>query len=206
MAARRTTEARSMSTTGAAAHRASPKAGYANLLADLPPSHERVLRSMIIELRRRDPDGAQLSRTDDPDELARAVAERIVDFSARWVEHLGPFYDSASVAALLARNGDPITKQAVSKRKGLLSLTTGSGQVVFPAFQFRDRRPVPGMAKVLDELPDHVVSRWTLASWLVSPDVDLDGARPIDVLHDGSDGDIAAVVTAARQWRVALAA
>jgi len=165
-----------------------------------------VLKSLIIELRRRDPDGAQLSRTDDPDELARAVAERIVDFSARWVEHLGPFYDSASVAALLARNGDPITKQAVSKRKGLLSLTTGSGQVVFPAFQFRDRRPVPGLAKVLSELPDQVVSRWTLASWLVSPDVGLDGARPIDVLHDGSDGDIAAVVTAARQWRVALAA
>lgn len=206
MAARRTTEARATSTTRAARHRASPKIGYAKLLVDLPPSHERVLRSMIVELRRRDPDGAQLSRADDPDELARAVAERIVDFSAGWVEHLGPFYDSASVAELLARNGDPITKQAVSKRKGLLSLTTGSGQVVFPAFQFRDRRLVPGLPKIFGELPEDVVSRWTLASWLVSPDVDLDGARPIDVLHDGSDGDIAAVVTAARQWRVALAA
>jgi hypothetical protein len=125
--------------------------------------------------------------------------------TSTWVEHLGPFYDSEGVQTLLSRDGTPISRQAVHKRRGLLSLTTGSGQVVYPAFQFDGRRPTPGMAAVLDALPAELVSRWTVASWLMSPDAELEGERPIDVLHEQGPGGERAVLDAARRWAGQLA-
>jgi hypothetical protein len=58
-----------------------------------------------------------------------------------------------------------VTKQ-VSKRR-LLALTTGSGRVVYPAFQFTAQRGagLPGVVATSTTL----VSPWTVASWLVSP-------------------------------------
>jgi len=159
-----------------------------------------------VELRRLDPAGSDLSKVADLDGLARRVAGTLVDSSTAWVEHLGPFYDAAGVAALLGRDGQPVTKQAVSKRKGLLALTTGSGQVVYPAFQFQDKRPAPGLIEVLSELPATIVSRWTLASWLSSAEPELQDERPIDVLHEATPGALTAVVAAARRWQQSLAA
>ncbi len=55
-------------------------------------------------------------------------------------------------------------------------------------------------------LPPQLVTRWTVASWLVSPDADLDGARPIDVLARGGPDGADRVVAAASSWSAALAA
>jgi len=49
------------------------------------------------------------------------------------------------------------------------------------------------------------VSRWTVASWLISPDAELDGDRPIDALFQGGDA-VTRVVRAATRWSAALAA
>jgi hypothetical protein len=130
------------------------------------------------------------------------AGEQVVDSS--W-EQLGAFYDVAAVRSLLGRVGKPITRQDVDKRKGLLALTTGSGQVVYPAFQFRGRQLVDGLDQVLNELPEQLVSRWTLASWLVSPESDLGGERPIDVLFGQDPGGVDAVVRVAQAWAVDLA-
>ncbi len=185
----------------------SPAAGRRIGKSSPPPSaHAQLLRGIEKELRRLDPAGSGLSKVTDLDGLARQVAGTLLHSLPTWVEHLGPFYDAAGVAQLLGRDGRPISRQAVSKRKGLLALTTGSGQVVYPALQFKDRRPAPGLAEVLDALPESVVSRWTLASWLCSPELDLQGERPIDVLHEGTPGALNAVVDAARRWRQSLAA
>lgn len=63
---------------------------------------------------------------------------------------------------------------------------TGSGQVVYPALQFQDKRPAPGLTEVLSELPATVVSRWTLASWLCSPEPELHGiGQPPDAAAQG---------------------
>ena len=124
--------------------------------------------------------------------------------AASW-EQLGAFYDSAAVRSLLGREGKPVTRQAVSKRKGLLALATGSGQVVYPAFLFRGRQPVAGLDQVLNKLPEQLVSRWTLASWLVTPEPDLGGERPIDALFDEDPGGVDAVVRVAQAWAVELA-
>ncbi|MGH9069463.1 MAG: hypothetical protein ACRD0J_18510 [Acidimicrobiales bacterium] len=96
-----------------------------------------------------------------------------------------------------------MSKQAVSKNRNLLALTTGSGRVVYPRFQFAGRALIPGLRQVLAELPEEVVSHWTVASWLVSPAADMEGERPIDVL---AEGGTQVVAEAARRWGAALAA
>lgn len=170
-----------------------------------PAAHRALIDAFGAQLAQYDPTGALVSRSDDVTLLARQAAQRVLDSASTWVEHLGPFYDSEGVQTLLSRDGTPISRQAVHKRRGLLALTTGSGQVVYPAFQFDGRRPTPGMAAVLAALPADVVSRWTVASWLMSPDAELEGERPIDVLHEQGPGGEMAVLDAARRWAGQLA-
>lgn len=171
--------------------------------AQTPDSHRRLLAAIGVELLQRDPDGRRADHIDDPQQAARTAVDRAFDSARLWDEHLGGFYDVDGVRALLGAPGRPVSKQAVSKRAGLLALRTGSGRVVYPAFQFSGGRPVAGLAAVLDALPPEIVSRWTVASWLVSPQAALDGDRPIDVLAEGHPEP---VVRAARDWAGALAA
>lgn len=166
-------------------------------------SHLLFLRTIAHELRLRDPDGSRLALVSDPAAVAREAAEYAVDTADTWTEHLGGFYDVDGVRRLLSRDGEPVTKQAVSKRRGLLALTTGSGRVVYPRFQFTGGGTLPGLAVVLHEVPEQLVSRWTLASWLVSPQQELGGDSPVQLLREGS---VEPVVAAARGWAAALAA
>jgi len=182
-----------------------PRGTRAGWLSDAPSSHAAFARSLLEELAQRDPDGSLL---DGPTDLAQAAvlaADRILDPALVWVEHLGAFYDTEGVRSLLGRAGSPVSRQAVHKRRGLLALMTTSGQVVFPAFQFRGRALASGLDRVLAALPDTLVSRWTVASWLISPDAELDGDRPIDALFQGGDA-VTRVVRAATRWSAALAA
>lgn len=126
-----------------------------------------------------------------------------VDTDREWTEHLGGFYTVNAVRHLLSRRGRPVTKQAVSKRRDLLALKTGSGRVVYPKFQFRHGRPVAGLSEVLAIFDDAVVSPWTVASWLVSPNRDFEGDTPIEVLAAEM---VDPVVAAARSWTAQLAA
>jgi hypothetical protein len=171
--------------------------------ASLSAGQQVFLDRLTQELLLRDPDGRLLTGVDNPELLARLIAEQTVDTARAWAEHLGPVYDVEGVRRLLGRAGAPVSRQAVSKRRGLLALTTGSGRVVYPAFQFRAGAPLAGLAPVLDAVPESVVSRWTLASWLVSPEPALEGERPVDVL---AYGQVDAVVGAARSWAIALVA
>lgn len=181
-----------------------PVARLRAALPTLPRSHVSLIAEVLSELARRDPEGTVLERTDDLHRLAEQAADRLVDAAEVWVEHLGHFYDTAGVAELLSRTGKRISRQAVHKRKGLLALTTGDGRTVYPAFQFRGRRPAPGLAEVLALLPERLVSAWTVASWLRTPDADLDGQAPVDVLFESGPEGRAAVLTAARDWAAAL--
>jgi hypothetical protein len=170
---------------------------------ELPESHRRLLEGLADELARRDPDGRKAGDIDDPERAGRDVADGLLDTAALWERHLGGFYDVDGVRRLLGRGGRPISKQAVSKRKGLLALRTGSGRVVYPVFQFQAGGPFHHVAELLEALPEHLVSRWTLASWLVSPEPALGGERPIDVIAEGHGEQ---VVRLARRWASSLAA
>jgi len=170
-----------------------------------PRSHRAFADAMLVELLKRDPDGTRLGVFTDVDQAAALAADRVLDPSVLWMEHLGAFYDTDAVRSLLAREGDPVSRQAVHKRKGLLILTTGSGRVVYPVFQFRGRQLAPGLDRVLNELPEPLVSRWTVASWLVDPERDLGDERPIDVLFDEDQAGQDAVVRVAHNWAGQLA-
>jgi hypothetical protein len=175
-------------------------------LRETPESHRLFAKAILDKLRKRDPDGTLLGATaTDVDQAAELATDRVLDTSLLWVEHLGAFYDTTAVRSLLGHKGEPVSRQAVHKRKGLMALTTGSGQVVYPAFQFRDRQLVHGLGRVLAEMPESLVSRWTLASWLVSPERDLEGERPIDVLFDQGQGGVDAVARVALGWAAQLA-
>jgi hypothetical protein len=60
------------------------------------------------------------------------------------------------------------------------------GQERYPAFQFRDGKPLPVMASVLAALPDRL-SPWEIAFWFVSTNSFLNGAAPYERLDDGPD-------------------
>ena len=164
--------------------------------------HQRAIPDPDVRVERRfgGMKDAHIGR--DVDQTAVRAAEQVLDSS--W-EQLSAFYDVAAVRSLLGREGKPVTRQAVIKRKDLLALTTGNGQVVYPAFQFHGRQLVDGLDQVLNELPEQLVSRWTLASWLVTPEPDLGGERPIDSLFDEDPGGVDEVVRVAQAWAVQLA-
>lgn len=164
---------------------------------------DRLVEVFRREVRQRDPEGRGLASLDDIDEAAAAAARVVVDTGGEWREHLGGFYDVEAVRRLLNSTARPVTKQAVSKRRGLLALRTGANRVVYPRFQFVDRRPVEGLGQVLDVLSEELVSRWTVASWLVSKSPELDGERPIDAL---AEGHVKLVVEAAQSWASSLTA
>ncbi len=158
-------------------------------------SHAEIAASLVRELARCDPDGILLMAA-DAEQAAMLAADRLLDPAVIWERQLGAFYEVEGVRRLLRSDGDPVSRQAVSKRK-LLALVTGSGRTVYPAFHFRGRSPIPGLDEVLVALPDALLSRWTVAAWLTSPETYLDGERPIDVLtKDGATGRSLVVATA----------
>ena len=166
-------------------------------------SIEHLVEAFEREVRQRDPDGYAVARLEDVEDTAAAAARLAVGSGEQWREHLGGFYDTPTVRRILGSVEQPVSKQAVSKRRGLLALRTGSHRVVYPSFQFVDGRLVEGLDEVLEVLPEPLVSPWTVASWLVSENPELDGERPIAVLAEGQK---APVVAAARSWARALAA
>ncbi len=112
-----------------------------------------------------------------------------------WSEELGPFYDSDGVRQLLGG----VSKQAVSdrvQRHRLLALRTGSGRLVYPAFQFDGRSVAQGLGDVLSIVAPDDVESWYTASWLTSSDPALGGHSPVEALKAGEQ---AAVEAAARE-------
>lgn len=163
-------------------------------------SHVRFVKAFAEELQLRDPQGNTFDDEVDPVALARAAACRLIDTTRAWHEHLGPVYDTDGVASLLGPRRR-VSRQAVHKRR-LLALKTGSGRVVYPAFQFDETGTVvdgvPELVKMIDQAS---LSLWALASWLASPEREFDGDRPIDVLRCGGKQ---LVLSVASRWLTAL--
>lgn len=51
----------------------------------------------------------------------------------------------------------------------------------FPRFQFRDGRPIPAVADVIEIFPEHA-SGWELAYFFVAPNMNIRGRKPLDLL------------------------
>lgn len=146
-----------------------------------------LVDSFIRSLEQLDPGGGVRASLDHPERLGYVAATHVLA-RAHWTAHLGPFYSERSVRTLM---GDDASSD------GLLALTTRSGQVVYPAFQFDEAAPVRGLSAVLALLGRAQMSPWTVASWLASPKRDLDGQAPIAALRAGQEERVR---TAAARW------
>lgn len=107
---------------------------------------------------------------------------------------------------LLYRDGQPlkseevasllhVTRQAADKRRRngqLLAVSLGRRGYLYPVWQFHEGRVLAGLDRVLAELKEY--DPWTQLMFLVSGDLRLDGATPLERLKAG---DIDSVVWAA---------
>jgi hypothetical protein len=70
------------------------------------------------------------------------------------------------------------------------------GRQLFPLFQFGDDgRPLPIIARIL-QVFGPPGSGWQVAAWLTAPNMHLDGAVPIDVMHERPDDVVRAAAYA----------
>lgn len=177
----------------AAPHRRGRLAGAAPI--EEGPPHRRLVAAFARSLQSLDPYGRMLA-LEDPDRFGHVAAAHVVTVS-RWSAQLGRCYCEEGVAQLLG-SAQPVLP---AERDDLLALTTGSGQVVYPAFQFEGHDLVEGFSEILSILRDAPISLWTSASWLTSPDPELGGSAPIDALREGRRGEVR---MAARHWASAV--
>lgn len=56
------------------------------------------------------------------------------------------------------------------------------GQLWFPRFQFQDGSPIPAVAQVMGEFPDHATG-WELAYFFVTPNPNIAGRKPTELLN-----------------------
>jgi hypothetical protein len=123
----------------------------------------------------------------DPVDLGRRGA-LLAAADLVWARHLGPSYETKQVRELLGSSRQAVHERA--KRGTLLALRGGDGQPRFPAFQFGPTgKPLPALGEILDVLRPVAASPYTIASWFVTEDAELEGKTPAEWLREGRDPD-----------------
>jgi hypothetical protein len=136
---------------------------------------ERTLRELGF-------DEAELER----EALGRRAALLAVS-DQLWERELGPLATTSQVGELLH-----CSRQAVNERihRGTILGLPALGGYAFPLFQFTNGgQTVHGISDVIRALSDTVETPYTIASWLVTPEPELDGRKPIERLRAGETGD-----------------
>lgn len=108
------------------------------------------------------------------------------------LEAEGGTLSAADVARLLGRSRQAVDKQRRTGR--LLAIRVGPSWR-YPAWQFVDGQPLPGLPDVMAAL--HDISPWTAAAFLLSRSARLGAHRPVELLRRG---EVDAVVRAAQAY------
>jgi hypothetical protein len=138
--------------------------------------------------------GQEVLSEEEQERVGRRAA-RVAAAEASWKEHLGPLLGWEVVAEIIGVG----TRQGVNdlaRRQRILGLPAKDRRLLYPAFQFKGERPLPGLADVLPILLEHA-SEWTVASWLQSPQPELDDRSPVEALSSGDMEDLELVKLAA---------
>lgn len=144
----------------------------------------------VLLLALEDPGVLELLRRDDPLAGARLRGLRA---KTELIEAEGGALAVEQVAELLR-----ISRQAVDKRRRagkLLGVQAGRRGYAYPAWQFASAGVIEGLEGVLGELAEH--DPWMTLAFFLTPNLRLDGRRPLDCLRAG---DAAAVRRAARAY------
>jgi hypothetical protein len=100
------------------------------------------------------------------------------------LKEAGGLMSTEQVAELLG-----VSRQAVDKRRvngKLIAIAQGGRGVGYPTCQFANRRSVTGLDHVLEALSG--LDPWMQLTFLVSPNLQLGGRKPIDLMRKGELG------------------
>lgn len=121
----------------------------------------------------------------------------------------GPVWTTEQVRKALGADDTPISRQAVAdrvQRNTLLGLQVKErGERAYPLWQFAKIHGswsvLPGLAGVLQAVPETTLDRWTLASWLQQPHPSLRGQSPLKALMAGREDEVMRAARAlAERW------
>ncbi len=121
----------------------------------------------------------------------------------------GPVWTTEQVRLALARDGKPVSRQAIDdrvKRGTLLALQVKeAGERAYPLWQFKQDTygwtVMTGLADVLQAIPESSMSRWTLSSWLQRPNQLLNNQSPLEALQKGDSKHVLSLAnSAAERW------
>ena len=113
-----------------------------------------------------------------------------------WEREVGPLVTTSQLEALLRVSRQAINEGVWSHR--IFALPMEQGDCVYPLWQFGpNSEPLRGIAEIVNLFADAVETTWTIASWLVADEPELDGRPPIEVLRSGDRAD---VLEAARRY------
>src|SRR6266851_5598213 len=121
----------------------------------------------------------------------------------------GPVWTTEQVRLALARDGKPVSTQAINdrvKRGTLLALQVKeAGERAYPLWQFKQDTygwtVMTGLADVLQAIPESSMSRWTLSSWLQRPNQLLNNQSPLEALQKGDSKHVLSLAnSAAERW------
>jgi hypothetical protein len=148
--------------------------------------------------------GVKVSVLGNLEAVAQDVVDRLGVAENPWAEIIGPSYTSGTLQRELGVGRGAVSK-AVSELR-VLRLVTSDGVTLYPAFQVRGGKLVPGLREVLTVLRSGLDDPWTWAQWLNTPLRDDRGEilpRNIDRL---AVGDLDGVLNDARHDAAAWAA
>jgi hypothetical protein len=104
-----------------------------------------------------------------------------------WDKQVGPLWSQAQVRELLGGVSSERVDEMVQSRQ-LVGLADSSGRLRYPAFQFRDGRPLTDLIDAFWALRA-AISAWPAAAWCTSPDPALDDRTPVEFVSAGGDRD-----------------
>lgn len=131
------------------------------------------------------------SAPDTSEAFRLALADAVRRGRPRWLEILhseGGVVTAGQMAKLLG-----ISRQAVDQRRRagtLLGFRDTGRDYLYPVWQVRDGKPLPGLERVLAALQDGEHAAKSQFIFFLSPDVVPDDARPLDLLRSGTKEDI----------------
>jgi hypothetical protein len=147
---------------------------------DALSAFEQGFREQLAELWRRHPEIAEIPGP-DAEQAGREAARQAVA-PVIWRAALGEVWETGQVTELLG-----VSRQAVAQRvrAGTLLGLRGRGTTLFPAWQFdsqrRAVRPIVG-ALLAEFRTGRDTDPWTIASWAMTPQTELRGNTPAELL------------------------
>lgn len=146
------------------------------------------LTALVAEYRRRGVEPRKVLGA--PVDLGTRAVRATAPVPTPWDKLVGPFTRSEGVQARLG-----ITRQAIAgkaRRRRLLRVISADGKHLYPLWQFRGNRVLPGLPEVLAMFPEDAVDGWMLAGWLRTLEPEL-GESPLDALMRGEGAEVRVV-------------